>query len=308
MIETYEETWNYTANAVKSVNNSFIVGAPGTCSMDWYTEFPQCAYDNKVPLDFFSTHIYPNDQGAPPTHNGYFGLLKHLQETIANVSTKMKIGNTAYGCKIEGPTNGPGPHDTSYNAACFSTFASQFQGLNRDQWFIWSFTGFSDLWDQQGYFSAPFHNGYGWMTQRGIKKATYHALRLLVEYASDRKYFDVKRVDSNEVNTTLEVFVTINNDKNELVVFIMNWIPMGQTIKDETVIVEVNNVGDMNKNIPSQRAIYRIDSDNCNPDVIWQKQGSPIYPTQNQMTEMINASNTYPDRIDRTHKIMVILH
>ena len=95
-------------------------------------------------------------------------------------------------------------NDTSYNAVCFSTFASQFQALNRDQWFIWSFTGFSDLWDQQGYFSAPFHNGYGWMTQRGIKKATYHALKLLVQYASNRKYFNVKRVDSNEVNMTLE--------------------------------------------------------------------------------------------------------
>ena len=56
---SFENTWNYTANAVKSVNKSFRVGAPGTCGMDWYTTFPKWAVDNNVPLDFFSTHIYP---------------------------------------------------------------------------------------------------------------------------------------------------------------------------------------------------------------------------------------------------------
>ena len=72
-----------------------------------------------------------------------------------------------------------------------------------------------------GIFSAPFHDGYGCMTQRGIKTATYHALRLLVEYASERKYFDVKTVDNNDVNTTLEVFVTIDEDESELVVSVI---------------------------------------------------------------------------------------
>ena len=46
----------------------------------------------------------------------------------------------------------------------------------------------------------------GWQTE---------VLRLFVEYASNRK---------------LEVFVTINNDKNEIVVFIMNWAILGQPI------------------------------------------------------------------------------
>eukprot|EP01084_Bolivina_argentea_P276702 472200_1 len=301
--KSFEDTWNVTANAVKSVNKSFKVGAPGTCGMGWYTDFPQWCHDNKVPLDFFSTHIYPTDQNTPATHNGYLGLLQHLQSTIKKVSPTMQIGNTAYGCTIESDSpsgHNMGTHDTSYNAACFSTFASQFQVLDRDQWFIWSFTGFTDLWDQQGFLSAPFHNGYGWMTQRGIKKPTYHALRLLVEYASDRKYFTVKREDSSESNTTLEVFVTMNDSKNEIAVFVMNWIPHGKPINNETVIVKLNNVPN-NKNIPSEGILYRIDSDNCNPGEVWQKQGSPVYPSQKQLDEMVNASNTYPHKIGITN-------
>ena len=71
----------------------------------------------------------------------------------------MKSGNTAYGCTVEGSkstSHGIGPHDTSYKAACFTTFVSQFQGLDRNKWFIWSFTVFTDLWDQQGYFLHLF--------------------------------------------------------------------------------------------------------------------------------------------------------
>eukprot|EP01084_Bolivina_argentea_P177416 306800_1 len=69
----------------------------------------------------------------------------------------------------------------------------------------------------------------------------------------------------------------------QIAVFMMNWTPHGYT-KAETVIVKLNNIG-------NGKEIYRIDSDNCNPDVVWQK----------QIGEMVNASNTY------TVLLMVIL-
>ena len=211
----------------------------------------------------------------------------------------MQIGSTAYGCVVEGGDHNIGPHDTSYNAACFTTFASQFQQLDSSQYLIMSFTGFSDLWDQQGVFSAPFHNGYGWLTNRGIKKPIYHALRLLYQYATDRDYHTVTRENSNEDNTTLEVFVTINSKKDQLSVFIMNWLPIKSTVtlQTETVIVNLNNISSNNK-LPTTAIVYRIDDDNCNPNVVWQNMGSPIYPTQDQINDMVNASNTFPQTLD----------
>eukprot|EP01084_Bolivina_argentea_P020431 37988_1 len=102
MQETFQDTWTYTAKAVKDVNETFIIGAPGTCKMEWYDTFPQWAYQNKVPLDFFSTHVYPNEHGAAPTHDGYLKLLQQLEAAIKDLSPKMQIGNTAYGCTSMG--------------------------------------------------------------------------------------------------------------------------------------------------------------------------------------------------------------
>ena len=62
-----------------------------------------------------------------------------------------------------------------------------------------------------------------------------------------------------------------------------------------------NNINNLNKKIPSNGVIYRIDSNNCNPDVIWQNMGSPTYPTQEQINKMVNASNTYPSNINITN-------
>ncbi len=69
-----------------------------------------------------------------------------------------------------------------------------------------SFTGFTDLWDQKGFYSEEYHDGYGWLSQRGIKKPTYWALQLLVDYASNRKYYKVHKNNSNEKDTIAIIY------------------------------------------------------------------------------------------------------
>ena len=89
----------------------------------------------------------------------------------------------------------------------------------------------------------------------------------------------------------MELFATIDSAKKNLSLFIMNWALQG-TVEDQTIEIVLsgsNDLGNVKKGI-----LYRIDDDNCNPQVIWQNQGSPFYPTKEQINEMVNASNTYP--------------
>eukprot|EP01084_Bolivina_argentea_P276706 472204_1 len=296
-LTSFEITWNYTALAVKSVNKSFRIGSPGTTGLGWIPEFPQWCKDNNIPLDWVSTHMYPTKSLAAKTHNGYFQVLQNLSKTIKAIDKNMGIGLTAYGCTTEPkPKNGkpPGEHDTSYNAACFTTFASQFQQLDSKQFELMSFTGFTDLWDQIGAFSNMFHNGLGWLTDRGVKKPTYWALQLLVDYASNRKYYPVIRNNSNEENTTLELFVTINNDKNQIALFVMNWMLLNYPITNETVEINlVKTVG-----FPNKAIVYRIDDDHCNPLKTWEQMGSPMYPTQKQIDMIANSSTLIGEMIN----------
>ena len=124
---------------------------------------------NNVKLDWISTHLYPNNGYCKnKTHDGMYLCLQYLSDQIKAINPKYGIGITAYGCEIQNNYDKMGMHDTSKNAACFSTFASQFQELDSNQYGIMSFTGFTDLWDQVGMYSAPFHDGYGWLTNRGL--------------------------------------------------------------------------------------------------------------------------------------------
>ena len=129
------------------------------------------------------------------------------------------------------------------------------------------------------------------MTDRGVKKPTYHAMKLLVDYASDRDYYKVYRNNSDEVNTTLELMTTISNDKKQITLFVMNWMLNGYPIKNETVIIDLVNLGKIyNGDLPGNGIIYRIDEDNCNPLKTWESMGSPIYPTQEEIDRISNSS------------------
>ena len=55
-LTSFLETWQITANAIKAVNETYNIGGPATCGIGWIPEFPQWCKDNKVPIDFVSTH------------------------------------------------------------------------------------------------------------------------------------------------------------------------------------------------------------------------------------------------------------
>eukprot|EP00483_Globobulimina_turgida_P005983 UN05993 len=78
----------------------------------------------------------------------------------------------------------------------------------------------------------------------------------------------------------------------------MNWVlsGWGNEIKNETV--EINFSGSNVLNNVKPGTLFRIDDDNCNPPVIWQQMGEPFYPNTQQMSRLINASNTFPMQIN----------
>lgn len=118
-------------------------------------------------------------------------------------------------------------------------------------------------------------------------------MRLLHQFATDTEYFVGVNDFLDQKTTTLELFATIDSAKKNLSMFIMNWGQ--QTVDDQTVEIVIS--GSNLDNVKSGK-LYRIDDDNCNPQTIWVNQGSPFYPTQKQIDEMVNASNTYPKELN----------
>ena len=58
----YMKLYDYTARAIKSVDEGFMVGGPSTSGNRWVKELKDYCTVNNVPLDFMSTHHYPGDE------------------------------------------------------------------------------------------------------------------------------------------------------------------------------------------------------------------------------------------------------
>jgi xylan 1,4-beta-xylosidase len=59
---TYWQLYDHTARALKLVSPRLRVGGPATAQAAWADAFIQHCAENKVPVDFVSSHVYGNDR------------------------------------------------------------------------------------------------------------------------------------------------------------------------------------------------------------------------------------------------------
>src|SRR5579862_3047522 len=58
---TYWTLYDHTARALKAVNRRLRVGGPATAQAAWVSAFIRHCKQNRVPVDFVSTHVYGDD-------------------------------------------------------------------------------------------------------------------------------------------------------------------------------------------------------------------------------------------------------
>src|SRR5262249_61360159 len=60
--ETYWELYDHTARALKAVSPHIRVGGPASAQAAWADAFIKHCFENHVPVDFVSPHVYGNDR------------------------------------------------------------------------------------------------------------------------------------------------------------------------------------------------------------------------------------------------------
>jgi xylan 1,4-beta-xylosidase len=58
---TYWQLYDHTARTLKQISSRLRVGGPATAQAAWADAFIRHCADNKVPVDFVSSHVYGND-------------------------------------------------------------------------------------------------------------------------------------------------------------------------------------------------------------------------------------------------------
>ena len=272
----YFKLYRYTADAIKSVDESLRVGGPATAKSEWIEEFVDFCERNNVPADFISTHQYPTDALGSQDDDTKLQLFKSqrgLMREVAQDTRRQARGKPVYYTEWNSSSNPRDPlHDESYAAAFAVATIMEAKGLVEG----YSFWTFSDIFGENYFPSVPFHGGFGLLNLDGIPKPTYRAFELLHELGTEQSLVDGlhETVDCSVVRKGSSVTVLLTNHTTP-----------GHSIETEQIDIRLNNTSK-----PVAAHIQRIDSEHANPKRMWEDMGQPEYLGRKDVEQLQDAS------------------
>jgi len=275
---TYFELYDHTARAIKAVSPRLRVGGPATAQAAWADAFIRHCAENKVPVDFVSSHVYGNDRSED-----VFGTHEQIPRdrmvcrAISKVHEQIKSSampnlpliwsefNASY-------ANEPDVTDTTYMGPWLADTIRQCDGLV-DEMSYWTF---SDVFEEQGVVKQPFYGGFGLLAEDGIPKPSFNAFLLLHRLGEQRLAASAE-----------DVLVTRRKD-GTLVVAVWNLADPGTKgpAKDVELKFEHARV--------SSVQVTLLDQDNGDVHKAYEAMGSPRYPTRDQVEKLRTAARLSP--------------
>ncbi len=184
--QDYFKLYEETATAIKSVSPTYRVGGPATAGNAWVPEMIDFCVQQKVPIDFISTHDYGVKQGyLDETGNAGTILSKdrnHIaddmrhskKEILSSAKPGLELHYTEWSASY---TPADPIHDSYHEAAyILNTVKKAMPYVNSMSY--WTFT---DIFEEAGPRATPFHGGFGLMNYQDIKKPAYYAFKYLNE-------------------------------------------------------------------------------------------------------------------------------
>ncbi len=298
----YFRLYASTAKAIKKVDSQLKVGGPSTSGSKWVGDFLDFCRKNSIPVDFVTTHQYAGDalggiddkeEKTKININPFAAMGKNRPDTVLGAFRKLMMTDRVYenlkkDNLIKSSENAKRQAGhlplfytewnlcASFSAPCNDTRMVASYDVhsilntekNIDGSSIWCFT---DLFEELHPFPEEFHGGFGMMTQGGIKKPLFYALKYLGNMPDTRIVLPERDDEitaaafrgENSLDIAVTMCVTDNSPKSRSVSFSLDGFP-----------------------VPVAAYITRIDENSGNPLKEWEKLGSPVIPTREQCTEI----------------------
>jgi xylan 1,4-beta-xylosidase len=272
---TYYELYDHTATALKNVSPRLRVGGPATAQAAWVDRFIAHCVQNKIPVDFVSTHVYGND-----TADNVFGTNEAIpREQMVCRAVRKVHDQIKASSKPELPLiwsefnasymNEPAVTDSTYMGPWLANTIRSCDGL-LDMLSYWTF---SDVFEEQGVVKSPFYGGFGLIAEGGIPKPSFNAFKILHLLGDQRV-----AIDSDSVLAT-------RRKDGALVLAVWNLGKVGETGAERQFTLQLKGA---RRN--AQAKIYRVDTTHGDPLPAYQRMGSPVDPTQKQIEELKRAA------------------
>lgn len=193
----YFELYAHAARAVKSVDARLRIGGPATSKAHWLSDLIAYCAAGDVPLDFISTHLYPQDEfvefadraSSPHAPGAFFtDIVRRARDEIRSSSRpELPIHWSEWNTQLA-----TGAADVSWgenryvdSLAGGSFVARHMAELDADA-DTFAYWVASDIFEEGPLPNAPFSHTYGLLTIHGLPKATANAFRLLARLRGPR--------------------------------------------------------------------------------------------------------------------------
>lgn len=275
---TYFELYDHTANDVKSVSPRLRVGGPATAQAAWADVFIRHCAENKIPVDFVSTHVYANDKAEDifgtheqiPRDRMVCRAVRKVHDQIkASALPTLPLLWTEFNASY---MNEPDVTDATYMGPWMADTIRQCDGLV-DEMSYWTF---SDVFEEQGVVKKPFYGGYGLIAEGGIPKPAFNAF-LLLHLLGDQRL---------EVNSDF-VLATRRPD-GTLVIAAWNMAPPGTKGAGKNAEFQFPHAK------ISHVEVTRLDADHGDVHKAYEAMGAPRFPTKEQIEKLRMAARLAP--------------
>ena len=157
---------------------------------------------------------------------------------------------------------------------------------------IWCF---SDIFEELHPFPQEFHGGFGILTQNGVPKPVYHALKMLHD-AGDM------RLDLGPDATLGEIGIAAFRNADGLQVLLFRQKMKNLDLPGEQAVIRLALDA-----APSAVMVRRIDEIHGNPLRVWEEMGSPVSLNKREVNELIEKSKVVDEPWPFTYEERVLM-
>lgn len=183
--EDYFKLYQTSVEAVKKVDDQLRTGGPATSGGHWNKAFLTFCKENKLPLDFFTTHTYAVHGFLDEFGTKQLKMARHPRVVVSSVEANRKrldeagypevpLHYTEWGASYS--SRDP-IHDSYVQAPFLLEKLKRVEGLQEAM----SYWTFSDIFEEAAPPFAPFHGGFGLQNLQGIRKPSFFSYKFFNE-------------------------------------------------------------------------------------------------------------------------------
>jgi xylan 1,4-beta-xylosidase len=317
----YFELYKLTAETVKAIDSQLKVGGPATSNFNldgaaiaaaratgkpfdpmtipwkpvWVDAFLTYCSSNHLPVDFLSTHPYPQDFAIDePGSSERQHLRRSIDSTRDDLRTLREIVNHSPYPKAEIQltewNSSPSPVDHSHDALAAAAFVvkTNIESIGLvDSLSYWTFT---DVFEENRKTDSVFHGGFGLINYQEIPKAAFHGYRMM------------NALGDRTIAQTTGGIVTNDTRTHRIAALIYNYppevkvsLPVSRTLAEADAIDATGSRRDLVLHIdhlpPSASFLVEtLDRTHGNAISAWEEMGKPEPPTREQTQALLKAA------------------